>query len=171
MIKNKKAIAVLLLVAMLFSIMPTAAFAENSAETTTAYVTIVNQGNFVVMHKAVAITDQNENGIIDIDDTLYAAHEEYYPGGAQEGYNSYTHTDYGLSLGKLWGDSSGNFGYYVNNTSAWSLADLVKQGDHVVAFAPYATYSYFNTDEITTSAVIVRTTNVSINTPTIATTP
>ena len=144
----------LLLVAMLFSIMPTAVFAEtgSASATTTAYVTIVNQGNFVVMHKEVPIVDYNDNGILDIDDALYATHDIYYPGGAESGYSSYIHDEYGLSLGKLWGDSSGNFGYNVNNAIAWNLSDTVENGDHVVAFTPYATYSYFNTDKLTTSS-------------------
>ncbi|MBQ5708109.1 MAG: hypothetical protein IIV69_07550, partial [Peptococcaceae bacterium] len=74
MMKNKKAIAVLLLVAMLFSIMPTAVFAESNLETTTAYVTIVNQeGELVVTHQAIAVNDNNENGYTDIHDALYTA--------------------------------------------------------------------------------------------------
>ncbi|MBQ5658419.1 MAG: hypothetical protein IIV02_02680, partial [Peptococcaceae bacterium] len=51
MMKNKKAIAVLLLVAMLFSIMPTAVFAEETNESIatitkpiTAYLTVTNGG-------------------------------------------------------------------------------------------------------------------------------
>ena len=90
MIKNKKAIAVLLLVAMLFSIMPTAVFAEENscpASPITAYVTIVNQeGELVVTHQAIAVNDNNENGYTDIDDVLYIVHAEFYTGGAVAGY-------------------------------------------------------------------------------------
>ena len=43
-------------------------------------------------------------------------------------------TQYGLSLTKLWGVENAGYGYYVNNASAWSLADAVKDGDSVTAF-------------------------------------
>ena len=158
MMKNKKAIAVLLLVAMLFSIMPTAVFAESNLETTTAYVTIVNkEGELVVTHQAIAVNDNNENGYTDIHDALYTAHEKFYTGGAEEGYQVKNG-----ALAKLWGDNSsangfGCFGYYVNNASAWGLTDSVRSGDHVVAFVYQDqinwsdVYSYFNTDAITIS--------------------
>jgi hypothetical protein len=58
---------------------------------------------------------------------------------------------------KLWGNDSMNFGYYVNNASAWSLADSVKDGDNIVAFiytdtTNYSdTYTYFNRDAVSVS--------------------
>lgn len=164
MMKHRKAIAFVLMLAMLFSIVPTAVWAEtggNDTETTTAYVTIANKGNLVVTHEAIEISDVNKNGYTDIDDALYAAHEAKYPGGATAGYAT-ANSQWGLSLAKLWGDESYNFGYWVNNGSAWGLTDAVINGDHVVAFVnqhawtqdePWSdTYSYFNTDAITTTA-------------------
>lgn len=164
MMKHRKAIAFVLMLAMLFSIVPTAVWAEtdgNDTETTTAYVTIANKGNLVVTHEAIEISDVNKNGYTDIDDALYAAHKAKYPGGATAGYAT-ANSQWGLSLAKLWGDESYNFGYWVNNGSAWGLTDSVTNGDHVVAFVnqhawtqdePWSdTYSYFNTDAITTTA-------------------
>ncbi len=112
------------------------------------YVTIANAGETVVTQESILVSDHNKNGILDIDDALYFAHEYKYEGGAEAGYSSYT-GQYGLSLGKLWGDASGAFGYYVNNNSAWSLADEVKKGDYVTAFvyknADWSDrYSYFD---------------------------
>ncbi|MBQ2777354.1 MAG: DUF4430 domain-containing protein [Peptococcaceae bacterium] len=169
MMKNKKAIAVLLLVAMLFSIMPTAVFAEensSSASPITAYVTIVKDGKFVtgkdsitVAHLALKVTDENKNGFIDIDDVLYAAHEAYYPDDVEDGYTS-EEGQWGLSITKLWGDTSGSFGYCVNNASASSLADQVKNGDHVVAYVYKDqtewsdVYSYFDKHQITTNSAL-----------------
>ncbi len=117
---------------MVLGMLPMTALAEEN-DSITAYVTIANRGELEIAHKAVTVVDQNEDGSFDIDETLYAAHEAFYKGGAESGYSSYT-GDYGLSLGKLWGDENGAFGYYVNDASAWSLGDTVEDGDHVVAF-------------------------------------
>ena len=147
--KNRKAVAVVLLLAMLFSIMPTAAWADESDETT-AYVTVVNQGELVMAHKAVTVT----TGSAIIDDFLREAHANYYTGDT-DGYAS-AEGDYGLSITELWGDTSGAYGYYVNDASAWSLADPVNDGDHVVAFI-YSDqiywgdqYSFFDTHKVVT---------------------
>ena len=64
---------------------------------------------------------------------MYIAHENFYEGGAAAGYGS-SFGEYGLSLNKLWGDDSGCFGYRVNNKSALSLGDTVKEGDYVNAY-------------------------------------
>ena len=96
-------------------------------------VTISNAGNVVMAQQSVSVADRNGDGKFDVDEVLYAAHEAGCTGGAAEGYSSYT-GDYGLSLGKLWGNDSGLFGYWLNNGSCWSLADEVEDGDYVVAF-------------------------------------
>jgi len=91
-------------------------------------------GSLVVADEAVAVSDIDADGAITINDALYAAHEKFYEGGAEAGFGSYI-GDYGLSLSKLWGEENGgSYGYYVNNASAWSLADPVSEGDHVYAF-------------------------------------
>ncbi len=158
MMKHRKAIAFMLMLAMLFSMMPIAAWANASstqADSITAYVTIADEGNLVVKHEAIAVTDRNGNGYTDIDDALYAAHEVKYTGDANAGYETAVGS-YGLYITNLWGDTSGNFGYWVNDASAWGLTDAVTNGDHVVAFIykePYNDkYSYFNTDAIETKS-------------------
>ena len=67
-------------------------------------------------------------------------------------------SSWGLSITKLWGDTSGSYGYYVNNTSAWSLAAPVKDGDAVYAFV-YAdqtawsdVYCFFDKTAVTAEA-------------------
>jgi len=128
----KKVFAYLAALALCFSVCTTAAVkAEDSAN---VYVTISDStGAFQVTAESVAVSDIDGDGALTINDALYCAHESFYEGGAEAGYGSYT-GDYGLSLGKLWGDESGSFGYYVNNASAWSLADPVAEGDKVNAF-------------------------------------
>ena len=113
------------------------------------FVTIANKGTLVMTQEKILAVDKNEDTKIDIDEVLFAAHEAKYEGGAAAGYASYT-GDYGLSLGTLWGDNSGSFGYYVNNASAWSLADEVSANAYVYAFVYTDTttwsdsYSFFN---------------------------
>ncbi|MBQ7335530.1 MAG: hypothetical protein IJW92_03545 [Clostridia bacterium] len=113
------------------------------------FVTIANKGELVMTQEKILAVDKNEDAKIDIDEVLFAAHEAKYEGGAAAGYSSYT-GDYGLSLGTLWGDNSGSFGYRVNNASAWSLADEVAENGYVYAFVYKDTtawsdsYSFFN---------------------------
>ncbi len=132
----KKILSLALTFMMLCGMLGICAFAAEaqSAADATVYVTIANKGTLVVTQEAVTVKDRNSDGVLTIDEALFAAHEAKYEGGAAAGYESYTHEQYGLSLKKLWGDTSGSFGYYVNNASAWSLADAVKDGDYVNAF-------------------------------------
>ncbi len=107
-----------------------------SAETASADVTVTisdNTGKLVMLQKAVTVTDRNNDGKLDIDEAFYAAHEANYEGGAAAGYASAVST-WGLGVTKLWGDTSGNYGYYVNNKGANGLEDTVKDGDIIKAF-------------------------------------
>ena len=115
-----------------------AADAENAAASADVTVTMVDKGEIAVgkdenktlmAEVPVHAVDLNADGKIDIDETFKAMHETYCPGGFESSVGQY-----GLSVDKLWGDTSGSFGYYVNNNSAWSLADEVKTGDSVKGF-------------------------------------
>lgn len=97
------------------------------------FVTIANKGNVVMLQQKITVVDVNHNGIFDVDDTLYAAHEASYEGGAAAGYSSFD-SQWGLSIGMLWGDTSYCYGYWLNNASCWSLEDAVADGNHLVAF-------------------------------------
>lgn len=106
----------------------------------------------------VTVADVDKDGVLSISDALYAAHEAKFTGGAAAGYAASV-TEYGLSLDKLWGVANGgSYGYYLNNVSAWSLADAVKDGDYVNAFV-YTdlssfsdTYCYFDVNTVTAEA-------------------
>lgn len=104
-----------------------------SGDSIQVYVTISNAGELVMAQRAVTVKDYNENGGYDVDDALYAAHRAAYPGGASSGYAS-AEGPYGLSLTKLWGDTSGCFGYWRSNNSCWSLAVPVAENDYLTAF-------------------------------------
>lgn len=136
----KKTLAVILAFIMIAGCMSSLALAE---EIPTVFVTIANKGAFATAQIEVAVTDIDGDGKLTVNDALYAAHEASYSGGASSGYGYYTHKDYGLSLGKLWGDTSGNFGYYINDESCWGLADEVKDGDYVSAFV-YSDGKYYS---------------------------
>ncbi|MBE6939037.1 MAG: hypothetical protein E7460_10950 [Ruminococcaceae bacterium] len=118
------------------------AMAEDAG--TTVYVTIADS-ELKIAHESVNVTDTDGDGVLTINDALYLAHEAYYIGGAEKGYASFT-GDYGLAISKLWGNESGTgFGYYVNDASAFSLADPVSNGDKVVAFVYTDTVAYSDT--------------------------
>ncbi len=147
-------ILTLCLMLALFSIGTSAENATSaSVELSTAYVTIAVKGELVATQIAVILEDNDGDGSITVNDALYAAHEKAYEGGADAGYGYYT-SDYGLSMSKLWGDESGTYGYYLNNASCMSLADPVKDGDHITAFvyknADFSdVYTYFDISSAT----------------------
>lgn len=99
------------------------------------HVTISDSnGKLVVTDEAVDVSDADGDGAVTINDALITAHDKFYDGGADAGYKAAV-GDYGLSIVKLWGAENGSsYGYYVNNASAWSLADPVNDGDHLNAF-------------------------------------
>lgn len=120
------------------------------------YVTIAVKGELVLTYEAVTLADKDGDGALTISDALQAAHDAHFDG--TDGFAS-APSEYGLSLNKLWGDTSGVFGYMLNDASvATSLAEPVKVGDHVYAYV-YAdqttwsdTYSYFDKASVTVKA-------------------
>lgn len=121
------------------------------AEGTNVQVTIIGaDGSIVMAAKDIAVTDADSDGVLTIDDALYAAHEAAFDGGAAAGYAT-AMTDYGKSLTKLWGvENGGSYGYYVNDASAFSMDDTINDGDYICAYIytdleTYSdTYSYFD---------------------------
>lgn len=116
----------------------------HAADTIDVYVAISDaEGKLAVSYEKITVSDRNDDGIFDIDEVLYSAHEAKYEGGAAAGYASANST-WGLSINKLWGVANGgSYGYYVNNGMAMGLSDEVKDGDHV--------YAYIYTDTTTFS--------------------
>lgn len=152
----KKILSVTLTVLLLLSSISLTAFAaeEPSAE---VCVTVVDEnGTLAVANRSFTVTDTDSDGALTVSDALYAAHEKEYEGGAAAGYGAYAHDTYVLSLSKLWGtENGGSYGYCINNISAWSLADPVKDGDHVYAYvytAESGTYSFFDKTAVSVAA-------------------
>ena len=97
------------------------------------YVTIsAGKGEIELASSPVFLTDTDGDGLLTIRDALYGAHEIYHENGISA-FGSEV-TSYGLSLTKLWGDESGAYGYTVNNRSAMSLSDTVKENDKIYAY-------------------------------------
>ncbi len=144
----KKNSTAILTAAMIAGALTVTASADEAS--VNVYVTISDgDGKLVLADKAVEVTDINGDGTFNIDEALFAAHEQNFPGGDTEGYFAYD-SDYGRSLGMLWGNENGSYGYYVNNASAMSLDNEVKNGDYINAFcytdltAWSDTYCYFD---------------------------
>lgn len=131
--KMKRFFAMVLISLLTISALGLTAFAEETQKAD-MYVTIANKGELVVAQEKVTVTDIDGDNVLTVNDALYAAHEAKYDGGAAAGYGYYTHQDYGLSLGKLWNDNSGNFGYYVNSTMCMGLATPVAENDQITAY-------------------------------------
>ena len=102
----------------------------------TVYVSIsTGDGTLAMAYAPVEVSDMDGDGALTIDDALACAHEAAYEGGAAVGYISEV-TEYGKSMYRLWGEENGgSYGYYVNDASGLSLLDIVKEGDHVKAYA------------------------------------
>ncbi len=126
----KKTAAVLIAISFIFGLFAISSSAETTAD---IYVTIAN-GDLKIAMEKVSVSDTDGDGIISVNDALYAAHEKYYSGGAAAGYSA-VQSDWGLSLAKLWGiENGGSYGYMINDSMAMSLSDELKDGDHVYAY-------------------------------------
>lgn len=125
----KKILSTLLALAMLVSL---TAFAEKAP---TVYVSISDDaGALVLAYAPVTVTDVDDDGVLTICDALIAAHAAYHPDGAAAFLAE--ETEWGKSMYKLWNvENGGSYGYMLNDVSAWSLVDPVKDGDHVKAYA------------------------------------
>ncbi len=159
MIKSKRRIVSMLTVlALVLTMMPAVAAADTDAGTAEVYVTVTDhEGELVMIQEKITVTDADVDGELTINDALYNAHEATYEGGAAAGYGSAL-TSWGLSITKLWGDTSGAFGYCVNDVPANGLTDPVRDGDYVNAYI-YTdqigwsdSYSYFDKKNITAKA-------------------
>lgn len=108
------------------------AVAENA--TPVVFVSISDDtGTLTLAHTPVFTTDLDGDGVVTIYEALVAAHELYHPDGAEAFLAE--KTEWGMSMYRLWGvENGGSYGYCVNDASAWSMLDPVKEGDHVKAY-------------------------------------
>lgn len=141
----KRIISMLLTILLTLSMTSVISFAatDNSASAEVFVSISASKDKLDMAYVPVNVNDIDGDGVLTINDALFCAHDLAFVGGAKNGYES-SFSQWGLSLVKLWGiENGGSFGYYVNNISAWSLADPVKDGDHVYAFV-YADTMFFS---------------------------
>lgn len=139
----KKSLSLLLTMLMLVSLTASAEAAP------TVFVSISDDtGALVLAYEPVTLTDADGDGALTICDALMLAHAAHHPDGAAAFLAE--QSEWGLSMYKLWGvENGGSYGYCLNDASAWSLVDPVKDGDHVKAYvytdvvAFSDTYAYF----------------------------
>ena len=154
----KKVFALLLSVLLLTTLLTVSAFAATPTSAQ-VYVTIADKdGNLALAGQSVTVTDTDSDGTLTIHDALFAAHEQFYPGGAAAGYLAET-SAWGLSLVKLWGaENGGSYGYMINHASPLSLNDPIRTGDRIAAyvFTDLTNYSdaycYFQADSLAVRA-------------------
>lgn len=125
----KKILSALLALLMLASC---AAFAEVASPV--VYVSVSDDtGALVLAYVPVTVTDLDADGALTISDALIAAHAAHHPDGADAFLAE--ETEWGKSMYRLWGvENGGSYGYMLNDVSAWSLVDPVRDGDHVKAY-------------------------------------
>lgn len=149
-----KKLLILLMTLALCALSATAALCDEAAPTVCVSITD-DTGALVLAREAVRLTDADGDGTLTINDALICAHEAHPDGAAAY---ATAETEFGLSMMKLWGvENGGSYGYYLNDASAWSLLDPVKDGDHVKAYAFTDltgftdTYSYFDASYVETA--------------------
>ena len=144
-------VASLICLSALFSL---SVFAEEEAKINVK-VSVTTKNSIKAGLVSVAVGDEDGDGAITISDALYVTHKLHCVDGVS-GYAA-EESEWGLSLVKLWGDDSGNFGYYLNHKPANSLADPIKEGDVVSAciytgtYPGLESYTYFDQDTVTVS--------------------
>jgi hypothetical protein len=139
-------------VATASDIVPTPETSED-ASSVTVKVTVYSAGGFskgsdstVMIQIPVSVSDRNENGTFDLDDTLTAVHEEYCTGGYEV-----TGDGADRKILRLWNQSDGNFICYLNDTPVTNLEEQVDKGDSLVACIlgsvkpEEVIYTYFDT--------------------------
>lgn len=153
----KKTLSLLLSLMLCALCLPALGEGDNVA-TTQVYVSISDDtGALALVMEPVDAIDCDKDGALTIHDALACAHAAAHPEGA-EAYSAVP-TEWGLSLMELWGvENGGSYGYYLNDASAWSLTDPIKEGDHVKAYAFTDltgftdTYAYFDQSRLEMAA-------------------
>lgn len=112
-------------------------------QTNSFHVTLVNAGTVELAQQTVTAADLNHDGKYSIDEVLYAAHDEYYTGGAEAGYaRVWNNTYQSWSIEKLWGvENGGSYGYRVNDSDRdssgnyYGLSSAMTSTDYLTAYA------------------------------------
>ena len=126
-----------------------------------AKFTLINQegrpavskdGSTELYKTAISVDDADFDGNITLNDAFVVLHTKHSQGGADD----FSSSDGYMS--KLWGVTTYNVGYLVNNTVPTSLLTTFSQGDEITAFFYIDTtdysdlYTFFDDESLTVSA-------------------
>lgn len=119
---------------MLFTTTGITSYADSDTQAITAYVTVCKHGEIVTdkngnLTAAVAVELDGQDTYT-LDDVLTEFHNNCYDGCADAGYSTDT-GDYGLYVAKFWGDTTGNFLYFINGNYAMGPEDKISDGDRI----------------------------------------
>jgi len=138
--KNRKtlsSISVIVAVCTLLGLFSICSFADVSEVKITA--SIACEGEIKVASKEFTVDDADGDGSLTVNDALIVIHKSEYNG---DGYETEV-TKYGLGIKKMWGVANGgSYGYYVNNSMAWSLTSPINEGDYLYAYVYEDAASY-----------------------------
>jgi hypothetical protein len=103
----------------------------DSANTANLFISLSDgEGKLVLAQEKIAVSDQDGDGTLTLNDAFICLHNEKFEGGADAGFASSSGW-----ITKLWGvENGGGYGYYLNNQSASSLTDPIADGDYLNAF-------------------------------------
>ncbi len=162
----KKLLSLLLALMLLFSALPVAATTEDGL--ITVYVTASKQGEFLQTAQEeltvlLPVTLEGEDSY-DLNDVFSTFHNQYAP--EECAYICEETPQWGLGITQFWGDTSGNYGYWLNSAMAWSLSDTVADGDFVDVTI-YESSSYFESfatfDDVTAEAQTNETISLTLS--------
>lgn len=131
---SKKVLSMLLALIIIISAVGVCAEEESNI---TVFLSLSQYGELVKDKngESMAYVEVSLNGksIYNLDDVFLTAHGLYYETG-EEGYGS-SESEWGLGIDKLWGDTSGNFGYQINSgtETVMGLTHTVEDGDYIDA--------------------------------------
>lgn len=130
---KKRILSMLLTLMMLVCIIPANAQSTDMA----VYLTFSKYGEIAQDKNgdmiACAKVELSGKPEYNLDDVFAMAHSMYFEEGA-DGYAS-SQSQWGFGIDKLWGDTSGNFGYQINSgtKTVSGLDTLVEDGDYIDA--------------------------------------
>ncbi|HAG13539.1 MAG TPA: hypothetical protein DCG49_06715 [Ruminococcus sp.] len=122
------------------------AFAETVSDSSQyVYVSCACQGDLEIANQRIQLLDADEDGSLTVNDVIITAHNQFYDGGAAEGYKTKT-TEWGNSIVRLWGvENGGSYGYTVNDQFASGLSDPVSDEDYVYFYVYKDAKTYSDT--------------------------
>lgn len=114
-------------------------------------IAISEDGTTQIYKTDISVNDADFDGKLTLNDAFIVLHTEHSKNGAEDFLSA------GGYMSKLWGVTTYNIGYLVNNTVACNLLDGIFPGDEISAFFYIDTtdysdlYTYFEDESVTIS--------------------